>query len=85
MASGPAAGLAIVDELARQDAMHRSHLLPAVRAEMLVRLNRTEEARIDYLRAAQLCDNTAERDVLLRKAGVSECPAATPGAAGAER
>lgn len=67
MASGPAAGLRLVDEVAAGGALGGSHLLPAVRAEMLARAGRTEEARAEYLRAAALCDNAAERAVLEEK------------------
>jgi predicted RNA polymerase sigma factor len=68
MASGPAAGLAIVHDMAAKDALPGSHLVPAVRAEMLARMGRRAEARADYLRAAELCANAAEREVLLEKA-----------------
>ena len=68
MASGPAAGLRLVDELAAGGQLGRSHLLPAVRAELLARLGRGDEARDEYLRAAGLCDNAAERAVLEAKA-----------------
>lgn len=68
MASGPAAGLAIVDDLARRDALPGSHLVPSVRAELLARMGRTTDARAAYLQAAELCGNAAEREVLLRKA-----------------
>ncbi|WP_017589638.1 RNA polymerase sigma factor [Nocardiopsis ganjiahuensis] len=68
MASGPASGLRIVDELEAGGSLARSHLLPGVRAELLARLGRRDEARVDYLRAAELCANTAERTVLEAKA-----------------
>jgi predicted RNA polymerase sigma factor len=68
MASGPAAGLSIVDDVAARHALPGSHLVPAVRAEMLARMGRWAEARLDYLRAAELCANAAEREVLLEKA-----------------
>ncbi|NNC12494.1 RNA polymerase subunit sigma-24 [Planctomonas sp. JC2975] len=68
MASGPSAGLAIVDDLQAQDALPGSHLLPSVRAELLARMGRHADARAAYLRAAELCDNTAERAVLRAKA-----------------
>lgn len=65
MASGPAAGLALVDTIVGLDG---SHLVPAIRGEMLARLGRPADARIEYLRAADLCTNTAERAVLEEKA-----------------
>jgi RNA polymerase sigma factor (sigma-70 family) len=68
MASGPAAGLQVVDEIAAREDLDRTHLLPAVRAEMLARLGRRAEARDEYLRAAELCGNAAERGVLEAKA-----------------
>lgn len=68
MASGPAAGLRIVDDVAATGELGGSHLLPAIRGEMLARLGRSEEARAEYLRAAELCENAAERALLDEKA-----------------
>ncbi|WP_405783584.1 RNA polymerase sigma factor [Streptomyces sp. NBC_00859] len=70
MAEGPAAGLAIVDVLAKEPPLSGYHLLPSVRGSLLERLGRDQEARAEYIRAADLTDNTAERDLLLRRAGV---------------
>jgi RNA polymerase sigma factor (sigma-70 family) len=67
MAEGPAAALRVVDDLAATDALPGSHLLPSVRGELLTRLGRTEEARIELARAADLCGNTRERELLERK------------------
>ncbi|WP_407318703.1 DUF6596 domain-containing protein [Isoptericola halotolerans] len=53
---GAEAGL---DALA--DVVLRGHRLPAVRAELLVRAGRTDEARDAYDAACALCENTAER------------------------
>jgi len=69
MGSGPSAGLRLVDELAATGVLAASHLLPSVRAELLSRLGRRDEARVEYLRAAELCGNAAEREILLEKAG----------------
>lgn len=71
MAAGPDAGLALVDELAARGGLARSHLLPAVRGEILVRLGRPAEARGELLRAAELCGNAAERRVLEEKAAAT--------------
>ncbi|MCP2284392.1 hypothetical protein APR04_003313 [Promicromonospora umidemergens] len=71
MAHGPDLGLRIVDGLVAQGQLAGTHLLPGVRAELLSRLGRTAEARAEYLRAAELCGNAAERAVLTRKAGSS--------------
>jgi RNA polymerase sigma factor (sigma-70 family) len=67
-ADGPAAGLAIVDHLAKLPALEGYHLLPAVRADLLLRLGRTDEARADLERAASLTRNDRERALLLKRA-----------------
>lgn len=64
MASGPAAALALVDEIAARGELATSHLLPSVRGELLARLGRTTEARAEVTRAIDLCGNTREREVL---------------------
>jgi RNA polymerase sigma factor (sigma-70 family) len=69
MATGPEQGLAIVDELCSQPAIRDYHLLPAVRADLLARMGRTEEARTEWARAASLTRNARERAVLLNRAG----------------
>ncbi len=68
MASGPQQALSMVDELVASDRLPGSHLLPSVRGELLVRLGRTTEARVELELAARLCRNARERSVLLRKA-----------------
>lgn len=65
MASGPAAGLEIVDKLTGLDG---SYLLPSVRGELLARLGRGAEAAPEFERAAALTDNEREREVLRDKA-----------------
>lgn len=67
MSQGPAAGLAIVDDLAN-GVLGKSHLLYAVQAGLLAKLARPAEARSAYLHAAELCTNEAERAVLEAKA-----------------
>lgn len=67
-ASGPEAALKLLDELADQAALRNSHLLPSVRGEILAQLGRTEEARADLLRAANLAGNERQVDVLRAKA-----------------
>jgi RNA polymerase sigma factor (sigma-70 family) len=67
-ADGPSAGLALVDRLVATDALPHYHLLPAVRADLLARLGRADEARAEYLRAAELAGNGAERTLLLERA-----------------
>jgi RNA polymerase sigma factor (sigma-70 family) len=68
MAFGPEAGLELVDSLADERALQRYHLLPSVRADFLVRLGRLSEARDEFMRAAELCDNDRERELLLSRA-----------------
>src|SRR4051794_19803332 len=67
MARGPDAALPIVDGLADAEALAGSHLLPAVRGELLTRLGRRDEARAELERAAALCGSAPERAVLERK------------------
>lgn len=67
-ARGPAAGLALVDEVAADDALKDYHLLPAVRADLLGRLGRYDEARAELERAAPLARNGAERALLVDRA-----------------
>lgn len=67
MASGPARGLELVDALASRGELAGTHLLPAVRGEMLTRLGRPEDARVALLESIALCGNAAERAVLQRK------------------
>jgi predicted RNA polymerase sigma factor len=68
MNDGPARGLEIVDALAAEPAMPEYHLLPSVRADLLARLDRIDEARAEYERAAALARNARERMVLLERA-----------------
>jgi len=68
MASGPAAGLALVDALVVREVLSGSYLLPSVRGELLARLGRSDEARGELELAARLCGNARERGVLERKA-----------------
>ncbi|MGH8924300.1 MAG: RNA polymerase sigma factor [Acidimicrobiia bacterium] len=67
MASGPAAGLTLVDELAKEPALAAYHLLPSVRGDLLRRLGRLEEARLEFERAAALTENLAVRQLLLTR------------------
>ncbi len=68
MAFGPEAGLELVDSLAEEPALRGYHLLPSVRGDLLVRLGRQAEARHEFVRAADLCDNDRERELLLSRA-----------------
>ena len=68
MASGAAAGLEVVDELTSEPSFRNYHLLPSVRGDLLRKLGRFDEARIEFERAAALTRNTRERDLLLERA-----------------
>lgn len=67
MAFGPAAGLEIIDQLQADKALQHYQWLPSVRGDLLARLGRHEEARAEFLRAAQLAGNERERALLLER------------------
>jgi RNA polymerase sigma factor (sigma-70 family) len=69
MLMGPAAGLEIVDALAREPSLKNYYLLPAVRGDLLAKLERTDEARKEFERAASMTQNERERAVMLKRAG----------------
>jgi RNA polymerase sigma factor (sigma-70 family) len=68
MAQGPQAGLDIVDTLTNESSLKNYHLLPSVRGDLLTKLNRLDEARTEFERAAALTRNARERDLLLKRA-----------------
>ncbi|WP_375481036.1 RNA polymerase sigma factor [uncultured Jatrophihabitans sp.] len=70
MADGPQAGLAVVDALVDEDValLRRYHLVPAVRGDLLLKLDRRDEARAEFERAAALTANASERALLLGRA-----------------
>jgi RNA polymerase sigma factor (sigma-70 family) len=67
-AVGPQAGLDIVDALVREGALQGYHLLPTVRADLLEKVGRHEEARAEFERAAAIAGNNRERQFLLARA-----------------
>jgi predicted RNA polymerase sigma factor len=67
-AFGPAAGLELVDALAEEPSLKGYHLLPSVRGDLLSKLGRNDEARIEIEHAASLTNNSRERDLLLQRA-----------------
>jgi RNA polymerase sigma factor (sigma-70 family) len=77
MASGPAAGLEIVDELVGEPLLKGYHLLPSVRGDFLFKLGRYAEARAEFQRAASLTRNARERELLEKRAAECAAPAAT--------
>jgi RNA polymerase sigma-70 factor, ECF subfamily len=67
MADGPAAGLALVDELEQSGALPGYYLLPATRADLLRRLGRGAEAATAYTHALELAPTDTERRFLTRR------------------
>ena len=68
MALGPAAGLALVDALNSEPSLKAYHLLSSVRGDLLRKLGRFEEARVEFERAATLTRNGRERELMLERA-----------------
>ncbi len=71
MAFGPEAGLELVDALTTERSLENYHLLPSVRGDLLKKLNRFDEARAEFERAASLTRNARERELLLER--VRDC------------
>ena len=67
MAEGPAAGLALVDQLAAAGQLAGYHLLPATRADLLRRLGSLAEAADAYRQALALAGTDTERRYLARR------------------
>ncbi len=67
MRDGPAAGLALVDEILLGGALDDYHLAHAARADFCRRLGREQEAREAYRRALALAQQGPERDFLQRQ------------------
>jgi RNA polymerase sigma factor (sigma-70 family) len=74
MASGPAAALALVDQLRDDRALAGYHLLPSVRGDLLTKLGRTAEARAELERAAAMTRNEREKALLLSRARALAAP-----------
>jgi RNA polymerase sigma-70 factor, ECF subfamily len=64
MAFGPETGLALLERIASDPALRDYHLLPSVRADLLARLGRVDEAAAEFRRAASLTENESERRLL---------------------
>lgn len=67
MVAGPAAALAIVDELQKDGALDEYHLLHAARADFCRRTGALGEASRSYQRALELVGNDSERRFLERR------------------
>jgi RNA polymerase sigma factor (sigma-70 family) len=68
MAFGPQAALEIVETLRDDAALRDYQWLPSVRADLLDKLGRRDEARAEWRRAAELAKNERERELLLERA-----------------
>jgi len=68
MAYGPEEALEIVDALVADGRLETYHLLPAVRADLLAKMGRNEEARTELARAASMTRNEQERTLLRTRA-----------------
>lgn len=67
MSEGVDRGLALLDELAAEQALEGYHLYPAARADLLRRAGRAAEAAEAYRDALGLCENDVERRYLERR------------------
>jgi RNA polymerase sigma factor (sigma-70 family) len=68
MAFGPAAGLELVNALTAEPSLATYQYLPSVRGDLLAKLARFDEARVEFERAATLTRNARQREVLLERA-----------------
>jgi RNA polymerase sigma factor (sigma-70 family) len=76
MAYGPAVALDQIDALVTKGELAGYHLLPSVRGDLLGKLGRLDEARVEFERAASLTRNERERALLLARA--ADCAAGRP-------
>jgi predicted RNA polymerase sigma factor len=68
MADGPAAGLALIDDLEDDNALVEYHYVAAARAELLERLGRGADAADAFERAAARAPTPREAATLLARA-----------------
>uniref|UniRef100_E6Q757 Uncharacterized protein n=1 Tax=mine drainage metagenome TaxID=410659 RepID=E6Q757_9ZZZZ len=71
MAYGPEAALATVDALLDEPSLRAYHLLPSVRGDLLFKIGRFDEARLEFERAHALAGNARDRALLQKR--VDEC------------
>jgi RNA polymerase sigma-70 factor, ECF subfamily len=67
MAHGPAGGLEALDALQGEPSLAEYHLLPSVRGDLLMKLGRHAEARVELHRALAMTDNVREQQLLEKK------------------
>jgi RNA polymerase sigma-70 factor (ECF subfamily) len=68
MAFGPRAALELVEALREEPALDGYPLLPTVRGDLLEKLGRLDEARVEFERAALMTANSRQRAALLERA-----------------
>jgi RNA polymerase sigma factor (sigma-70 family) len=68
MAFGPQAGLDLADQLASDPTLAGYHLLPSVRGDLLFKLGRLDEAKVEFEKAASLTRNDREKKFLSDRA-----------------
>ena len=76
MALGPQAGLDVIDALISTGALENYHLVFAVRGDLLKKVGRLNEARLEFERASSLTRNAREQKLLLQRA--AECAGGRP-------
>ncbi|MDR7069758.1 putative RNA polymerase sigma factor [Pseudoxanthomonas japonensis] len=67
MASGPASALPLVDRLLDEPATKQYHPPPGVRGDLLIKLDRRDEARVEFERATTPTRNEREQGLLLAR------------------
>jgi len=72
MAHGPAAGLALVEQIAGEPVLRGYHLLPSVHGDLLFKLGRHAEARAQFEAAASQTRNERERRLLRERAAACD-------------
>jgi len=66
--AGPEVALPLIDQLVALGTLDRYHLLYSVRGDLLELLGRHAEAAVEFGQAAVLAQNSAERDLSLKRA-----------------
>ena len=82
---GPMRALAEVEELERGGRLAGYQYLPAIKADLLQRLGRTDEASVVYRQALELTRNEAEREFLAMRLADTSRPEARPSSASLRR
>ncbi len=72
-AEEPAIGLMYLDQISNLDRLGAYHPYFTARAELLRRLGNLQESRLMYQKAIGLCDNSIERNHLLRRMRSLDC------------